>query len=63
MKNKRSVVVDILFFLGAALISIGIGLWVHFAAGLVSAGVFCILGSFLTDTGSVKNGGDENDLV
>lgn len=54
-KWRRLSTVDVLFFLGAALISVGLGLWIAPPAGLVTAGAFSLAASFLSDDGK---GGD-----
>ena len=38
-----------LFFLGAALVAIGVALWTCPGAGLVTAGGFCLAASWLTE--------------
>ncbi len=49
MQKKKFSVIDALFVLGAVLISLGVGLWVCLEAGLVTSGLFCLVGSYLTD--------------
>ncbi len=55
-KGTKWTAVDALYFAGAALVSAGA--WVcSVAAGLVTAGVFCLAASFLVDRGGRKGGG------
>lgn len=58
IKSKWVQAVDLLFFLGGALVSFGVGLWVCPAAGLVAAGVFCLVASVLTERNGDGKGGD-----
>lgn len=61
MKEKRKrwcpQAVDVLFFLGAALVAVGVALWTCPGAGLVTAGGFCLAASWLTER-SGKDGED-----
>lgn len=50
--------VDVLYFLGAALVSAGIGLLAGIAAGMIAAGVFFLAAAWLCDNTDEK-GGDE----
>lgn len=54
MKQKRWSVVDTLYWLGGGLMAAGIGLW-SLPAGLIAAGVFCLVGAVLVDL-SAKTG-------
>lgn len=54
-KGTGWTMVDALYFAGAALISAGAG-YLSLAAGLVTAGVFCLAASFLVDRGDRKGG-------
>lgn len=56
-RRKRPQTVDVLYFLGAALAAVGVGLWACLGAGLVTAGGFCLAASFLTEW-SEKDGED-----
>lgn len=50
-KKKRQwrwTTVDTLFWIGACLVSGGVG-WLNPPVGLITAGAFALLGSFLTD--------------
>lgn len=59
MKQRRWGAVDVLFWLGGGLVSLGVGLWALPAAGLVAAGTFCLLGAYLSDGASRRDkGGD-----
>lgn len=51
MKASKWTVVDTLFWLGGALVSAGAGL-LALPAGLITAGVFCLVGCVLVDLGS-----------
>ncbi len=55
-KDKKFNFVDVLFFLGAALISLGVGLWICTEAGIVSSGLFCMIGSYLADDHGTEGG-------
>lgn len=48
MKKRTWSAVDTLYWLGGALVSLGIGLWA-LPAGLIAAGVFCLAGAVLVD--------------
>lgn len=48
-KWQRPKAVDVLFFLGAALVATGIALWACLGAGLVTAGGFCLVASWLSE--------------
>ncbi len=56
-KGTEWTVVDALYFAGAALVSAGVWL-TSVAAGLVTAGAFCLAASFLVDRGGRKGGGN-----
>lgn len=59
MKKRKWRAVDALYWLGGGLVSVGVGLWVLPAAGLIAAGAFCLLGSYLSDgTPQPRKGGD-----
>lgn len=49
-KIRRSALVDLLFFAGAALVSSGVLLWCP-AAGIAVAGIFTLIASVLIDRG------------
>lgn len=48
--------VDALFCLGAALISVGLGLLTCWAAGLISLGVFSLAAAWMSDTPGGEDG-------
>lgn len=48
--------VDVLFFAGAALVSLGVGLLAGLAAGLISAGVFSLAAAWLSDRPDREDG-------
>ena len=48
MKKKSWSVVDTLFWLGGGLVATGTSLW-SLPAGLIVAGVFCLVGAVLVD--------------
>jgi 4-hydroxybenzoate polyprenyltransferase len=52
--------IDILFWTGAALISVGLGLWFGLGPGLAAAGVFCLAASVLVEQGE-KDDDDDNE--
>ena len=59
MKKQKWRVVDALYWLGGGLVAVGVGLWVLPAAGMIVAGGFCLLGSYLSDSGlRPRKGGD-----
>ncbi len=51
MKKRKWRAVDALYWLGGGLVAVGVGLLVLPAAGLIAAGAFCLLGSYLSDGG------------
>jgi hypothetical protein len=51
VKKRKWRAVDALYWLGGGLVAVGVGLWVLPAAGLITAGGFCLLGSYLSDGG------------
>lgn len=57
-KKKRISAVDILFFLGALLISMGVGLWICVGAGLISSGLFSLAASYLADKSETGRDGE-----
>ena len=58
-KKKRFTAVDILYFLGALLISAGVGIGLGLSAGLGASGLFCLVASWLSDDSRQKKGGKE----
>lgn len=48
---KKLNATDLLFLCGAGLVSVGIGLLACAAGGVIAAGAFCLLASFLSDGG------------
>lgn len=48
-RRQKPQAVDVLYFLGAALAAVGVGLWACLGAGLVTAGAFCLAASFLAE--------------
>lgn len=48
-KFKAPAPVDVFFFLGAALISAGAGLWAGLPVGLIAAGVFSLAAAWLSE--------------
>lgn len=48
--------VDVLFFLGAALISLGAGLWAGLPVGLITAGVFSLAAAFFAEKPDGEDG-------
>lgn len=58
VKKRKWRAVDALYWLGGGLVSVGIALWVLPAAGLIAAGGFCLLGSYLNDGPQPGKGGD-----
>ena len=50
-KNKKIRLnkVDILFWMGAVLLSLALGLWWDLPQGLVAFGLFCLAASFLAE--------------
>ncbi len=48
-KKSRLNKVDILFWLGAVLFALGVGLWWELAQGLLMFGLFCLAASFLAE--------------
>jgi|GEM_PF-3466737 len=56
-KWRRPQAVDVLFFLGAALVSVGVALWACPGAGMVTAGGFCLATSWLAERAG-KDGED-----
>lgn len=57
-KRKPPGAVDVLFFLGAGLLSLGAWLGFGPAAGCAAAGAFCLAASFLADRPGGKDGED-----
>lgn len=56
-KWRRPQAVDVLFFLGAALVAVGVALWICPGAGMVTAGGFCLTASWLAERAG-KDGED-----
>lgn len=52
VKKRKCRAVDTLYWLGGGLVSVGVGLWVLPAAGIIAAGGFCLLGAYLSDGAS-----------
>lgn len=57
-KLKPPPAVDVFYFVGGALVSLGAGV-LCLAAGLIVAGAFCLAASFLADRPAEGKGGED----